>query len=126
MAVLESKKFEVPHEVREYARGRLELVRINGSVVGRARFEPGWRWSKDMASIAGTPSCRASHYGYQVSGIMHLKMDDGTEGEVHAGEAYFIPPGHDGWVVGNEPVITVDFTGMPNYAKRVTKKKSEE
>ncbi len=119
---METKRFEGSHEVREYARGRLELVRLNGTIIGRARFEPGWRWSKDMASIAGTASCQASHYGYQVTGVLHVKMDNGTEGEVRAGEVYQIPAGHDAWVVGNEPVITVDFTGMPNYAKRPSPK----
>lgn len=114
---MEIKKFDAPHEVRQYPRGKLELVTLAGATVGRARFEPGWRWSKDVGPIAKSATCQAEHLGYQVSGVMHLKLDDGGEGEVRPGEVYHIPPGHDAWVVGDVAVVTVDFQGMVDYAK---------
>ena len=114
----ESKSFGKPDEVREFPKGRLELARIGGGVVGRSTFEPGWRWSTSVKPIAKTESCQAAHFGYLVSGVLGTRMDDGTEFETHAGELAHIPPGHDGWVVGDEPVVLIDFQGMADYAKQ--------
>jgi quercetin dioxygenase-like cupin family protein len=113
----EVKNFEKPDEVREFPKGRLELVRMGGAAVGRATFEPGWRWSESVKPIAGTESCEANHFIYQVSGTMRIRMDDGMEFDCHAGEVCLIPPGHDGWVIGNEPVVALDFQGMATYAQ---------
>jgi len=112
----EVKNFERPDEVREFPHGRLELVKIAGVTVGRARLEPGWRWSESVKPIANTDSCEAAHFQYLLSGVIHVRMDDGTEFECRAGDVCLILPGHDAWVVGDEPVEVVDFQGMSAYA----------
>jgi len=113
----EAKNFEHPDEVREFPNGRLELVRIGGVVVGRNTLEPGWRWSESVQPIAKTDSCEGAHFGYQLSGTLRVRMDDGTEFECRAGDVCLINPGHDAWVVGDEPVELVDFQGMSTYAE---------
>ncbi len=113
----EVKNFERPDEVREFPRGRLELVKIAGVTVGRARLEPGWRWSESVKPIVNTDSCEAAHFQYHLSGVLRVRMDDGTEFECRAGDVCLIPPGHDAWVVGDEPVEVVDFQGMSTYAE---------
>jgi hypothetical protein len=117
MGKAEIKKFEKPDEVRQFPKGHIELVRIGGATVGRAVFEPGWRWSTSVKPIAKTESCQAAHFGYLISGVLGTRMDDGTEFEARPGGVVLIPPGHDGWVVGNEPVVLIDFQGMIDYAK---------
>ena len=117
MSVLASKSFTEPEEVREFPHGHIDLVTVGDTMVGRAEFEPGWRWSQDVAPIAGTRSCQAAHTGYILSGRMHVVMDDGAEGEAGPGEAITVEPGHDAWVVGDEPCVMVDFTGLRDYAK---------
>jgi hypothetical protein len=92
-------------------------VKIAGVIVGRARLEPGWRWSESVKPIVGTDSCEAAHFQYHLSGVLRVRMDDGTEFECRAGDVCLIPPGHDAWVVGDEPVEVVDFQGMSNYAE---------
>ncbi len=121
MEKMEVKSFSKPDEVRKFEKGRVELVKIGGSMVGKGIFEPGWKWSKHVKPLANTKSCEAPHFQYQVSGTMHVVMDDGTEKDIKAGEVSSIPTGHDAWVVGNEPVI-VDFQGMVDYAKQSAKK----
>jgi quercetin dioxygenase-like cupin family protein len=123
MAKMEARSFGSPDEVIQFEKGKLELVKIGGAVVRRAVFQPGWKWSKHVKPIAKTKSCEAAHFQYQVSGTLHVVMDDGTEREMKAGDVYLIPPGHDGWVVGNEPVVAVDFQGIADYAKESAKKK---
>lgn len=115
---LESIDFSRPHETREFPKGKLELITLNGVTFGRATFQPGWRWSTHVKPNAGTESCQAAHLGVQLSGTMHIRMDDGTERDIGPGQVVNIPPGHDGWVVGNEPVVFIDVTGMENYAKQ--------
>ncbi|MGD0014500.1 MAG: cupin domain-containing protein [Bryobacteraceae bacterium] len=114
----EVKSLNSPEEVRKFDKGKVELVNVAGAAVGRATFEPGWKWSACVKPIAKTNSCQAAHYGYQISGTLTTRMDDGTERTSKAGDVVNIPPGHDGWVVGNEPVVLVDFQGMVDYAKR--------
>ncbi len=114
---LESINFSRPDEIREFPKGKLELITVNGVTFGRATFQPGWRWSTHVKPTAGTNSCQSSHLGVQLSGTMHIRMDDGSEKDIGPG-VVSIPPGHDGWVVGNEPVVFIDITGMENYAKR--------
>ncbi len=120
MATIGSKSFNKPDEVRTFAKGKVELVNLDDATIGRATFEPGWCWSTCVKPLAKTNSCEAAHFHYQISGTMRIRMDDGTELECKPGDVAIIPPGHDGWVVGNEPVITVDFQGMRNYAKQAT------
>jgi hypothetical protein len=113
----ELKNFEKPDEVREFPQGRLELIKIGGVTVGRATFEPGWRWASSVQPLAKTRSCEASHFQYHLSGVLMVRMDDGTEIECHPGDVSFLPSGHDAWVIGDEPAVIVDFQGMLNYAK---------
>ncbi|MBI4880242.1 MAG: cupin domain-containing protein [Planctomycetes bacterium] len=111
------KSFGRPDEVREFPNGRVELVKIGGSMVGRAVFEPGWRWATSVQPLAKTKSCQAPHFQYHVSGVLKVRMDDGTEFECKPGDVTLLPSGHDAWVVGDEPVVVVDFQGMIEYAK---------
>ncbi len=111
------KAFSRPDEVRTFQKGKIEIVTIGGVTFGKATFEPGWRWSTCVKPIAKTESCQAAHLGYHLSGRMHLVMDNGTEREIGPGEVASIPPGHDAWVVGTEPVVVIDITGAANYAK---------
>lgn len=122
MSKLEVKSTNTPDETRTFEKGKLELVKVGETTIGRAVFQPGWRWSTHVKPIAKTKSCEAPHLQYQVSGTLHVVMDDGTERDVKAGDVALIPPGHDAWVVGNEPVIAVDFQGMVDYAKESTKR----
>ena len=117
MSKAELRGFGKPEEVREFPKGRLELVTIGGATVGRAILQPGWRWSTSVKPIAGTKSCEAPHFQYHVSGVLRVVMDDGTELDCRAGDVSLLPSGHDAWVVGNEPVVVVDFQGMIDYAK---------
>ena len=114
---LQIKSFTKPDEVRDFPRGRLELVKIDGSVVGKAVLQPGWKWSNDVKPLAKTASCEAPHFQYHVSGRLHIVMDDGTEFEAGPGEITSLPSGHDAWVVGDEPVVVVDWFGASSYAK---------
>ena len=116
MAKLESRNFQKPDEVRTFAKGKVELIKLGDATIGRATFEPGWRWSTCVKPLANTNSCEAAHFGYQISGTMRVRMDDGTEVDCKAGDVTVAPSGHDAWVVGNEPVVIVDFQGMLNYA----------
>ena len=113
----EHKSFATPDETREFPNGRAEILQIGGGEVGRMVFEPGWRWSNDVRPIAGTDSCEAPHFQYHVSGRIGVRMDDGTELEIGPGEVSSLPSGHDAWVIGDEPVVVVDFQGMIDYAK---------
>ena len=117
MPKAEMKSYGKPDEVREFPKGRLELIKIGSATVGRAIYEPGWRWSTSLQPIAKTKSCEASHFQYHVSGVLRIRMDDGTEFECRSGDVSMLPSGHDAWVVGNEPAVIVDFQGMVDYAK---------
>ena len=113
----EVKSFKAADEVREFPLGRLELVKVGGATIGRAVFEPGWRWSTHVQPLAKTSSCEAPHFQYHVSGKLAIRMDDGTEFIAGPGDITSLPKGHDAWVVGNEPVVVVDWFGASNYAK---------
>ena len=112
----ELKSLNSPDEVRNFDKGKVELVTVAGATIGRATFEPGWKWSTCVKPIAKTDSCQAAHYGYQLSGTMTTRMDDGTELTFTAGDVMNVPPGHDAWVAGNEPCVSLDFQGAANYA----------
>jgi hypothetical protein len=117
VALAEVKGFGKPDEVREFPNGRLELVQIGGATVGRAILEPGWSWSASVQPLVKTNSCEAAHFQYHVSGLLRVRMDNGSEFDCKPGDVSLLPSGHDAWVVGNEPVIVVDFQGMIDYAK---------
>lgn len=112
----EVKSFETPEDVRTFGAGKLEIVNIGGSVIGRVRLEPGWRWSRDVKPIAKTELCEAPHVQYVISGKLRIRMEDGTEFDIEKGTVASIPPGHEAWVVGDEPFIAVDWSGMSKYA----------
>ena len=113
----EKQNFSKPDEVREFPLGRVELIKIGGATVGRAIFKPGWKWSTCVQPLAKTRSCEAPHFQYHVSGVIRVRMDDGTEFDCHPGDVSLLPCGHDAWVGGDEPVVIVDFQGMIDYAK---------
>ena len=112
----EQKTFDQPDERREFPNGYAEIVNIGGAEVGRLVFQPGWRWSNDVKPIAGTDSCQAPHFQYHVSGRLAVRMDDGTELVGDPGDIMSLPQGHDAWVVGDEPVVIIDFAGATHYA----------
>ncbi|MFF7249217.1 cupin domain-containing protein [Embleya sp. NPDC008237] len=120
MTGLVRKNFASPEETRPFEadKGKVDLVSLNAIPVGRGTFEPGWRWSEHVKPIAGTDSCQASHVGLTLSGRMHIVMDDGEEMEFGAGDLMVCPPGHDAWVVGDEPCVVLDWAGFGDYAKR--------
>lgn len=110
------KRFEQPDETREFEKGKLELVRIGGMTIGRASYEPGWRWSEHVSPIAGTPFCEVEHVGMVLSGRAMAAMKDGAEVELNAGSLFYVPPvPHDSWVIGDEPYVSLHFLGADQY-----------
>jgi mannose-6-phosphate isomerase-like protein (cupin superfamily) len=116
MNTMQKRNLAQPDERRSFEKGQVELVSVGGVTFGRATLEPGWKWSTCVQPLVKTKSCEAPHLQYHVSGRMHAVMDDGTEQEFGPGDVSLIPPGHNAWVVGNEPVVVIDITGMTNYA----------
>ena len=110
------KRFDQPDEVREFALGRFEVVRLGGMTIGRATYQPGWKWSVHVGAALGERSCQVEHVGMVVSGSATAAMDDGSIIEMRAGDLFYVPPGHDSWVVGNEPYVSLHFLGAENYA----------
>jgi uncharacterized cupin superfamily protein len=117
MAMMEKKNFNQPDETRSVEKGRVEVVQLGDVTAMRARFEPGWRWSECVKPVAGTESCQVAHLMHVVSGRMGVRMDDGSEIEFGPGDVGSIPPGHDAWIIGEEPFIGIDFQGGATYAK---------
>jgi mannose-6-phosphate isomerase-like protein (cupin superfamily) len=115
---VEHKSFSNGAEIRSFPNGKAEVMDIAGSSVGRLIVNPGWRWSNDVKPIANTEWCEAPHFQYLISGTLHVKMSDGAEFDLHAGDVSYLPSGHDAWVVGSEPVVVVDWHGASNYAKK--------
>jgi class 3 adenylate cyclase len=117
MARLQRKSMSTPDETRTFPNGKLEIFDLDDVVLGRTTFQPGWRWSKDVKDIAGTPSCQYHHLGIVISGRLHVEMDDGLTLEIGPDSAYEIPPGHDAWVVGDDTWVTIDYAGMRSFAR---------
>lgn len=117
MAGVESRDFASPDETRTPDKTTVELVNLAGGQVGRYTFQPGWRWSECIKPVVMTDTCQVEHIGYAVSGKLHVEHKDGTTGEVKPGDVYRIEPGHDAWVVGDEPAVLVEFQGAADYAK---------
>ena len=115
MPRLQRKSFATPDQVREFASGRIELVRLDEMEIGRFVLRPGWHWAKDVAPIAGTRSCELRHVGYVIAGSIEVRMDDGTVLVIGKGDAYEIPPGHDVRVVGDESFDAVEFNSAQAF-----------
>ncbi len=112
------KRFEQPDEVRTFEKGKFEIVRIGGMTIGRATYEPGWKWSLHVGPATGASSCSVEHVGIVVSGRATAAMDSGTITEMRPGDVFYIAPGHDSWVVGQEPYVSLHFLGADRYAGR--------
>ena len=106
-----------PAEVTSFPFGRFELFRIGGLEIGRAVYQPGWRWTEHVRPTAGTDLCEAPHFQYHVAGMLHVVMADGAEFDARPGDVTALPQGHDAWVVGDEPVVVVDWFGASTYAR---------
>ena len=117
MARLQHKALEQPDEVRSYTKGATEIFELDDFVIGRIVMHPGWRWIHDVKPIAGTDRCMNHHLGYVVRGTLHVELADGSQAEIGPREMFEIPPGHDAWVVGDEPWEAIDFRGARNYAR---------
>jgi hypothetical protein len=112
------KRFETPDETRVFDKGKFEIVHIGGLTIGRATYEPGWKWSEHVAPTAGTPFCGVEHVGLVVSGCAVAAMGDDDVVELTAGSLFYIPPTpHDSWVVGDEPYVSLHFLGAEQYTK---------
>lgn len=110
------KRFEHPDEIRTFEKGKFELVHLGGMTIGRATYQPGWKWSTHVGQASGTKSCQVQHVGMVVAGRVTAAMDDGRVIEMKAGDLFYIAPGHDSWVVGDEPYVSLHFLGASDYA----------
>ncbi len=111
------KRFEQPDETRVFEKGKFELIQVGGMTIGRATYQPGWKWSEHVGKATGVKSCNVEHVGMVVAGCATAAMDDGRVIEMRAGDVFYIPPGHDSWVVGNEPYVSLHFMGAADYAR---------
>lgn len=113
------KRFEEPDEVREFEKGRLELVTINGQTFGRATYQPGWKWSTHVGPLAGATRCPVEHLGLVIQGHATVAFDDGRVYHLTKGMLFYVPPEpHDSWVVGEEPYVSIHLQGAEKYARK--------
>jgi quercetin dioxygenase-like cupin family protein len=117
MSAAEQRNFGDADETRTFERGRLDLLKIGNSEIGRLTLEPGWRWSDHVKPLAGTEWCEAPHFQYHVAGTLRVRMADGSEFDAGPGDVTALPSGHDAWVVGDDPVVIVDWWGASTYAR---------
>jgi len=110
------KRFEKPDEVRVFEKGKFELVHLGGMTIGRATYEPGWKWSTHVGRALGKTSCDVEHVGMVVTGSATAAMDDGRVVEMKPGDIFYIEPGHDSWVIGDQPYVSLHFLGAGSYA----------
>jgi class 3 adenylate cyclase len=118
MPRLQRRSFATPDEVRPFPHGRIEVVNLDETAMARLIYQPGWRWSTDVAPVIGGTSCQNRHVGYVISGLLHVMLEDGTELELRPNDAYEIPPGHDAWVVGDEAWEVIEFASARTYGAR--------
>ncbi len=111
------KRFDAPDEARSFDKGKYEVVTVGGMTIGRATYEPGWKWSKHVGPAVGKALCDVEHIGVVLAGRVKVKTEDGAESELSAGDVFYITPGHDSWVVGEEPYVSLHFMGAETYAK---------
>ena len=112
------KNVGTPDETRQLPKTKGEAVNLGEHTIMRGTFEPGWKWSECVKPVVGTPSCQVNHVLYVISGKMCVRMNDETEKELGPGDSALVPPGHDAWVIGNEPCVSIDFTGGKTYGKK--------
>ena len=112
----ENKSHDTPDETRSPSKARVDIVRLDGFSIARLTLLPGWRWSESIKPLVGTDSCQISHVGYAVSGTLAVRMTDGAERVIRAGESYTIPPGHDAWVVGDETTVVIEVMSAEQFA----------
>lgn len=110
------RRFEKPDDTIVFEKGKFDVVKIGGMALGKASYEPGWKWSEHYSPIAGTESCLVEHVGLVLFGRIMIAMDDGTEFEAGAGDLFYVPPGHDSWVIGDEPYVSLHLIGAEDYA----------
>ena len=118
MARLQRKSFANSTDVRAFGRGRFDVVDLDETAVGRIEFKPGWRWSIDVKPHVASASCQFRHLGAVISGVLHVMTDEGVEMEIRGGDAYEIPPGHDSWVIGDEPWVAIEFASARAFGAR--------
>ena len=111
------RRFEQPDEVRIFSKGKFELVKIGSMTIGRASYEPGWKWSEHVGPTMGANSCNVEHVGLVISGSAACRMNDGRSYEMKPGDLFYIGPGHDSWVVGDQPYVSLHFLGAEHYAR---------
>jgi uncharacterized RmlC-like cupin family protein len=112
------KRFDTPDEVTHFEKGKFETVTLGGMTIGKATYQPGWKWSVDVGAALGEDFCRVEHVGMVVSGCATAAMSDGTVTEMRAGDLFYVPPEpHDSWVVGDEPYVSLHFLGASKYAR---------
>ena len=114
------KTFEKPDEIRNFEKGKFELIHIAGMTIGRATYSPGWKWSEHVGASLGKKSCDVEHVGLVLSGRATAAMNDGRVIEMKAGDIFYIAPGHDSWVVGDEPYVSLHLLGASDYAAHKT------
>ncbi len=114
---IQKKTVAQPDERQTFDKGQVDLVTLGGLTFGRATLQPGWKWSTCVKPLVNTKSCQAPHLQYQVSGRLHVVMDDGSRREFGPGDVAIIPPGHDAWVVGKKSVVVIDISGIADYAQ---------
>jgi quercetin dioxygenase-like cupin family protein len=112
------KRFEAPDEVRQFPKGRFEVVRVGDMVIGRATYDPGWKWSEHVGKAKGQKSCMVSHVGMVIAGRIRIRMDDGREFDLNPGDLFAVGAGHDSWVVGDASYVSLHFEGAEEYAKK--------
>lgn len=111
MTELQAQRLDAAEGAQTFDKGKAAMITVGGSTFRGLTFEPGWRWSESLREMAGTDSCQTHHIGYAISGHLHVKTDDGAEQDIRAGDVYNIPPGHDGWVIGDAAFVSVEFAG---------------
>ena len=111
MASLQKKSFDTPDERRTPPHTTMEVVQFGDRMVARVTYQPGWRWSNDIKPVAGTDLCQVNHFGYVMSGRMHVVMADGSEMDAGSGDIFIVPANHDAWVVGDDACVLLDFGG---------------
>jgi mannose-6-phosphate isomerase-like protein (cupin superfamily) len=111
------KRFDKPDEVRSFTKGKFEIVHITGTTLGRATYEPGWKWSEHIGRALGQKRCDVEHIGIVIQGRATAAMNDGRVIELHAGDIFYVPAGHDSWVIGDEPYVSLHLIGARAYAR---------
>jgi hypothetical protein len=115
MSELDARSLDKADQTMEFEHGKTDTVSVEGSTWVRNTFEPGWRWSEAVGPLVGTDTCQTHHVGYSVAGHLRVRTNDGYEQDIRSGDAFNIPPGHDGWVVGDETFVGVEFRGTTDH-----------